>query len=305
MELRQLRYFVTIADTLSFSEAAKSLCVTQSTLSQQLKQLEQEFDCQLFERNGHGVALTEAGHELLAFARNAINSADLCAQRMQDLRNVLVGSLNIGVTYSFSPMLTESIFAFMKQYPGVKLHVFYEPMAELMEMLRQRRVDFVLAFKPNKPMDGIVSHTLFQNYLAAIVNSSHPIARQPKVTLDQLAAHALALPSCGLQARNALEQILERYPHDLNIRLELNDPNILLDMVRSCNLVSVLAEASIHGQQGVKAVPIDVPGNEMNGCVHTLANSYHKNSMQAFIKLLSESLAVRERATAWLLGGTN
>lgn len=65
MELRQLKYFVKVAETLNFSEAAKELFITQSTLSQQIKQLEAEINAQLLQRNSHGVALTEAGAELL------------------------------------------------------------------------------------------------------------------------------------------------------------------------------------------------------------------------------------------------
>lgn len=300
MELRQLRYFIKTAETLSFSVAARELCITQSTLSQQIKQLEGEFGTPLFIRDSHSVALTEAGTELLPFARRTVSSADECRGRMLDLQKVLTGTLNIGVTYSFSPILTESIFTFMKKFPGVKLNVFYKPMAELMGMLRERQIDFVLAFKPSVAMPGIVSHTLFQNYLAAIVNSSHNLASKTKVTLDELTRHSLALPSSGLQARNSLERILETHRYDLKIKIELNDPNILLDLVRQSRLVTILAEASVHKQAGVKAIPIDIPENEMTGCVHTLAETYHKRSMQEFVRLLSESLAVRERANAWL-----
>ncbi len=300
MELRQLRYFIKTAETLSFSVAARELCITQSTLSQQIKQLEGEFGTPLFIRDSHSVALTEAGTELLPFARRTVSSADECRGRMLDLQKVLTGTLNIGVTYSFSPILTESIFTFMKKFPGVKLNVFYKPMAELMGMLRERQIDFVLAFKPSVAMPGIVSHTLFQNYLAAIVNSSHNLASKTKVTLDELTRHSLALPSRGLQARNSLERILETHRYDLKIKIELNDPNILLDLVRQSRLVTILAEASVHKQAGVKAIPIDIPENEMTGCVHTLAETYHKRSMQEFVRLLSESLAVRERANAWL-----
>ena len=161
MELRQLKYFVKVAETLNFSEAAKELFITQSTLSQQIKQLEAEINAQLLQRNSHGVALTEAGAELLPYARRTICDAEMCRQRMFDLQDLLTGTLNIGVTYSFAPILTESIFTFMKQYPGVKLNVFYKPMAELMDMLRRRQVDFVLAFKPSETMEGIESHVLF------------------------------------------------------------------------------------------------------------------------------------------------
>ncbi len=300
MELRQLKYFVKVAETLNFSEAAKSLFVTQSTLSQQIKQLEQDLDSQLLTRSSHRVSLTEAGEELLPYARKVLSDADLCGIRLQDLKDMLCGTLNIGVTYSFSPILTETLVTFMKLYPNVKLNIFYRPMAELMEMLQNQEVDFALAFKPSAEMSDVVSHVLFQNCLAAIVGDMHSLASHDKITLAELAACELALPSKGLQARNAFEKILEKYPCDLKLRVELNEVNILLKLIRQNHLVTVLAEASIHNEKGVSAIPLDVPGNEMSGCVHTLKGAYHKRSMKEFIRLLSDSVAIKERVNAWL-----
>ena len=300
MELRQLKYFLKLSERLNFSEASKELNITQSTLSQQIKLLESEFGTNLFVRDSHSVALTEAGEELIPFARKTVKSSDECRERMLDLQNVLVGTLNIGVTYSFSPILTETLFSFMRKYRGVKLNIFYKPMEELMAMLRQRQIDFLLAFKPSEPLIGVESHTLFQNYLAAIISENHPLAKSKRITLEELSRHSLALPSKGLQARNALERILERHHYTLKINMELNDPTILMDIIRQSLLVTVLAEASVHRESGIKAIPIDAPGNEMEGCVHTLSNTYHKKSMKEFVKLLRESLAVKERANAWL-----
>lgn len=300
MELRQLRYFVKVAETLNFSEAAKALFVTQSTLSQQIKQLEQDLDTQLLVRSSHGVALTEAGEELLPCARRALQDAELCRQRMDDLRDMLSGTLNIGVTYSFSPMLTETLVTFMKMYPRVRLNIFYRPMAELMDMLHGRQVDFALAFKPSKPAPDIVSHVLFQNTLSVIVSRHHSLAEKEKVSLAELASYDLALPARGLQARNALERILDRYPTPLKIRIELNEVNILLELIRQNHLATVLAEASIHEQPGVVAIPLDVPENEMSGCVHTLRDTYHKRSMQEFVRLLTDSAAIKRRINYWL-----
>jgi LysR family cyn operon transcriptional activator len=187
----------------------------------------------------------------------------------------------------------------MKMYPRIKLNIFYKPMAELMGMLRERVVDFVLAFKPTMPIEGIESHILFQNCLSAIVGEFHPLASKEKVTLSELERYDLALPSIGLQARNAFEHIITPY-NKFRIRVELNEVNILLTLLRQSQLVSVLAEATIHNESGVKAVPIDIPDNMMAGCVHILSDTYRKRSMQEFVKLLSESIAVRERQNAWL-----
>ncbi len=299
MELRQLRYFVTVARTLSFSDSARQLCVTQSTLSQQIKQLETELGTPLFERTSHSVTLTEAGREILDHAKRAIQEATLCGECIADLNTLASGSLAIGVTYSFSPILTETLLMFMKKYPRIKLNIFYKPMNELMELLSRREVDFVLAFKPTRPMPGIESHILFQNYLAAITSVHHPLAQKEKVTLADLEQYDMALPSKGLQARNAFDNILPRYDR-LRVRLELNEVNILLKLLRDSMLVSVLAEASIHNEKGVKAIPLDIDNNEMSGCIHTLAGAYRKKSMQEFIRMLSESIAVRERQNAWI-----
>jgi len=300
MEFRQLKYFVKVAETLNFSDAAKALCITQSTLSQQIKQLEQELNAQLFQRNSHSTCLTEVGEELLPCALKTIHAADLCTDRIHDLQQLLTGTLNIGVTFTFSPILTETLQVFMKRYPKVRLNIYYKPMEELMDMLENRKVDFVLAFRSSSFHEDIESHVLFDNHLAAIVCDNHPLAKRSKITLSELEDYDIALPSKGLQARNALDKALAKYMTKINVRLELNEVNILLKLVKQSMLVTVLAEATIHNEQGVKAIRLDFPENEMAGCVHVLRNTYRKHSMQEFIRLLSEANAVKERIHDWL-----
>lgn len=299
MELRQLRYFAKAAETLNFSDAAKCLNIAQSSLSQQVRQLEDELGTQLFIRGGHSIRLTEAGEAMLPFALRTIHEAEACADRISDLRKLLSGTLNIGVTHSFSPILTESVISFMKMYPGIKLNIVYKQMNELMELLSKREIDFVLAFKPLQPLPGVESHILFQNALSAVMGSDHPLASREKVTVAELEKYELALPSKGLQARNAFDSIITPQ-NNFKIRIELNEVNTLLRLVRQTCLVTILAEDSIYDVSGVKAVPIDVPDNQMTGCVHLLKDTYHKHSMQEFIRLLTESLAVKRLQYNWL-----
>lgn len=299
MELRQLRYFTRAAETLNFSDAAKNLNIAQSSLSQQIKQLEDELGTQLFIRNSHSIRLTEAGEVMLPFAMRTIHEAEACADRINDLRKLLTGTLNIGVTHSFNPILTESVISFMKMYPGIKLNVVYKQMNELMELLSKREIDFVLAFRPIQPLADVESHILFQNSLSAIVGVSHPLAAKDKVTVAELERYELALPSKGLQARNAFDSIISDYNH-FKIRIELNEVNTLLKLVRQTCLVTVLAEDSIYDVRDVKAVPIDVPDNQMAGCVHILKGTYRKHSMQEFIRILTESIAVKRLQNNWI-----
>lgn len=300
MELRQLKYFVKAAELLNFSEAAKALFITQSTLSQQIRQLEQEMNTQLFHRNSHEVRLTETGESLLAFAQRTLHDAEACMDCIHDLQHVMTGTLNIGVTFTFSPILTETLIDFMKQYPGVKLNIYYKSMGELLEMLQRHEIDFALAFRPTIHMKDIESHVLFNNHLAAIVQSSHPLAKLSKVSLGELQKYDLALPAKGLQARNEFDKLQSLYYTDFKVRIELNEVNILLKLIRQSNLVTVLSEATIHNEQGVKAVPLDFPENDMEGCIHLLKNVYRKHSAQVFIHMLCESNAVRARINDWL-----
>lgn len=299
MELRQLRYFAKAAEMLNFSDAAKALNIAQSSLSQQIKQLEDELDVQLFLRNSHSIRLTEAGEVMLPLALRTIHDAENCTDRIHDLQKLLSGTLNIGVTYSFSPILTETVISFMSMYPHIKLNIIYKPMGELMELLAKRDLDFVLAFKPTQPIADVESHILFQNSLSAVVSTTHPLASKEKVTLSELAKYELALPSKGLQARNAFDSIVTTY-NNFHIRIELNEVNILLKLIRQTRFVTVLAEDSIYNESNVKAIPLDVPDNEMAGCVHILKDTYHKHSMKEFVRLLSESLAVKKRQNAWI-----
>lgn len=299
MELRQLRYFAKAAETLNFSDAAKCLNIAQSSLSQQVKQLEDELGTQLFIRSSHSVSLTEAGEMMLPFALRTLHEAESCVDRIHDLQKLLTGTLNIGVTHSFSPILTESVISFMKMYPKIKLNIIYKQMNELMELLAKREIDFVLAFRPLQPMPDVESHILFQNALAAIVGKHHPLASKEKISIAELEKYELALPSKGLQARNAFDNIAPDY-NSFNIQIELNEVNTLLKLIRQTCLVTVLAEDSIYDIQDVKAVPIDVPDNEMTGCVHILKDTYRKHSMQEFIRILTESIAVKRLQNNWI-----
>lgn len=299
MELRQLRYFAKAAETLNFSHAASYLNIAQSSLSQQIRQLEDELGTQLFIRDSHSFQLTEAGETMLPLALRTIHDAEACADRIHDLRKLLVGTLNVGVTHSFSPILTESVISFMKMYPKIKVNIVYKQMNELMELLSNRELDFVLAFRPIQPLPNVESHILFQNTLSAIVGKSHPLASKDKVSISELEKYDLALPSKGLQARNAFDNIVPDYDK-FKVRIELNDVNTLLKLVRQSRLVTVLAEDSIYSACDVKAVPIDVPDNQMSGCVHILKETYRKHSMQEFVRILTESIAVKRFRNNWI-----
>lgn len=294
MELRQLKYFLKLAETLNFSAAARDLFITQSTLSQQIQQLEHEFGQPLFLRNSHEVALTEAGQTLLPLAKETLHAADNCQTRLEELKNLMAGELNIGVTFSFTSIMAETLTAFLRLYPNVKVNVSQSYMADLMERLLHHELDFVLAFKPLLGNPRIESRPLFSNRLAVIVDERHALASRDDITLAELQRYDLAMPRRGLQARNAFDRITAGTGYRFRLKVEMNTVYLLFRLVRESNYVTVLSESTVVGERGLHAIPIvesQAPAYTMQGCIHLWKDAYVKNATKEFVRLLGESTA--------------
>lgn len=290
MELRQLRYFVKVAELKNFSEAAVQLNVTQSTLSQQIRQLENELGVELLIRNSHHVRLSDVGEAILPQAARTISAARNCLDRVQDVQKLGTGELNLGSTYSFLPLLKETVLQFMKQYPGVKLNICCHSMETLLNMLHEERIDMALSYKPSSVHPGIDSHILFDNQLAVAVADTHPLAERSVVRLADLEKFPLALPAKGLQARNSFDRIIEGLDYRFEVRLEINEVNVLIDLVRaSGRLVTVLSEAALVRTPGIKALTLDQHGTQMEGSFHVLKDAYMKRTTKEFLRILCEN----------------
>lgn len=291
MELRQLRYFVTTARTLSFSAAARKLYITQSTLSQQIQALETELDTLLFSRNSHRVALTEAGDRLLPLAIDTLRAADECATQVRDLNETVGGELNIGVTHSFSTLLTQPLADFLHQYRQVRLQIYYADSLRLAQMLREGKIDLALAYKSALATDEFESHVLFHDRLCAIVRHDHLLAGRRSISLAELERDdwGIAMPSQQMQAREMLDSYWEQEgeaPH-LRKRIELNDANFILDLIDDSDvLVGILSAETMKHRRGLVAIPLELPNNELLGCIHVLARAYRKRSAQIFVDML-------------------
>lgn len=299
MELRQLKYFVKSAEYLNFSVAAKHLYITQSTLSQQIKQLEFELGFELFLRNSRHISLTEAGEEFLPFARKTIQDAEDGVQRLHDLQHVKAGKLRVGVTYSLSTVLTEGLLEFMKVYPDIKLEVCYKTVNELLVLLKERELDFILSYKPLFDAPDVDSMPLFENALALVVAKDHPLAMKKRVKLQELADVPLVLPSHDLQARMMLEKLIAGKNVSLSSKLELNETNILLQMVSTGSYSTILSTSAVFGNTRFKAIPIDDPANIMEASLLRLKGSYQKSAAKEFVKILLDTDAVKRRHVNW------
>lgn len=289
MEFRQLRYFVKVAELRSFSEASKALFISQSTLSQQIKQLEEELGVELLVRDSRHVSMSDYGEQYLPYAKQVLKDVDTSTERMNDVRQLKIGTLNVGATYTFCPLLAETVRDYLKKYPGIKLKIYCRSMENLMEMLEHGQLDVALSYKPLQSYDDIDSHILFNSNLCVIAGKDNPVAKKERIRLAELENLPLVLPAKGLQARNAFDSLLYGQNFKFDVRLEINDLSMLLDMVSRTNLVTLLSGATIHSNKNFVAISLDHPHSEMQGSFHLLKGTYCKNATKEFLKMLVEN----------------
>jgi LysR family cyn operon transcriptional activator len=286
MELRQLRYFVKSAELLNFTEAANLCCITQSTLSQQIKQLENDLGVQLFERIGRKVFLTEEGKDFLPFARQTLADADYAKQRLRDIDDIKTGTIRIGSTFGLSTLLTNLIDKYSSLYPQIKFEVQFFKQDDLIEAVRERKVDFAIAFNLMKKDELIQEVFLHTYHLSAIVSKDCPLAEKESITLTQLKKYKIATPAPGMNARRMFDAMVSESDTQLKPSLEINEIHTLLHLVRTGEWVAILVDSIIIGENDLKAVPFKNNSLPMNVELLYPKGMYLRKAIKVFFDLL-------------------
>ena len=276
----------------SFSEAAKFLNITQSTLSSQIHQFEDEVGVTLFERTTHSVKLTDYGATIFPSVERTLTEAGSCIDRIKDVSMLATGTLSIGCTYTFAPILDDAILAYTKEHPHIKVSLVFRSVEELTAMLDRQELDIVLSFKTLSLGENLVSKVLFDTSLCAVVGMDHPLAtvdRRDSVRLCELEKYNIAMPAKGLQSRALLDRLLSTSDVELRNCIESNDINALLSIVRRANYLTFMSKASSTCVDGtLRFINISHPDNNMQGVFTTRARSYTKCSTREFIRILCE-----------------
>lgn len=289
MEIRQLKYFIGVAEAGSISEASRRFYLSQSAISQQIKALEEELSTTLFIRTSHHLSLTESGEMLLPLARQVVRSVNDCTERMADLNDMLCGDLSIGLTFSLEPYVHPTVVKFLKSFPKVRLNVYYKSIPELRDMLHAHMVDMTLSVDCSDVSDDCINAEPVLDYkLCAIMRDTHPLASRATLNFQDMALQHFVLPEAGIRDRNAVEHYLHAETGRVDVRAIVNDPNALLNLVHSTNYISILSEAVINGRSGLCAVPVEELSTPVTAYVQTLRNAYMKRSAQTFLQILHE-----------------
>lgn len=191
-ELRQLRYFVAVAEERNLTRAARRLHIAQQSLSQQIRSLEAQLGVTLLERHARGVELTDIGRVLLREARPVLAQADRAIGAVRRAARGEPGELRVGFLSSVANYLMPPIVrAFGDRHPAVTLHAEDSKIADLVAGLREGRLDAGLSRPPL--VDDLATEVVLHEPVAAVLPEDHPLATREELTLAELAGEAWVL----------------------------------------------------------------------------------------------------------------
>ena len=291
MEIRNLITFVHVAELSSFTKAAKALDYSQSTVSFQIKQLEAELDCLLFERINHNIFLTEKGKELLAFARRIRYLTDEFNQTLSG-SSELKGFLRIVTADSLcEDMILKNYTDFHKKYPSISLRYIPADTDKMFTILDSNEADIMLTLD---------RHVHRHDYIIAkeepvdvhfVTGADSPYATKKTLTLSEIVGFPLILTEQGIGYRRILEELMAREALSAEPILEIGRTDIIVSMLEKGVGVSFLPDFVTEKKicEGT-LVRLNVEGVRAQVWKQLI---YHKSkwltkSMQALIDYMSE-----------------
>ena len=186
MELRQLRYFVTVAEELHFGRAAERLHIVQPAVSQQIRRLERALGVSLFERSTRSVALTEAGSRFLPHARAVLAAADRAADSVAEFRSA-PAPLRLGTSEGLGDRLDGLLAEFTRRAPDVQLELVHAPTTQRLQRVRDGSLDATIV-RGDWPAPGLDFSLLWTDEVMVALPASHELADASEVSFASLAS---------------------------------------------------------------------------------------------------------------------
>lgn len=261
-EIKQLRYFVAVAEELNFRRAAERLHITQPPLSQTIKNLEEELNVKLFIRNTHSVQLTRAGEVFFQEALNLLAAAHQSLSLVRQADAGEVGALNIGYSASaiFSSVLTSALAVLLERRPLLELQLHDGNSLDHLSSLRSGQLDAAIlrADIANESARGLRLHFLGEEPLYVLINPSHALAKAERLFLSDLSDERLLLQPTGKRTflRHQVEYLSERAGLSLVNTLEVPDISSMLCFVTAGLGIAVLPKSVASIPHGLVSIPL-------------------------------------------------
>lgn len=259
MELRHLRYFDAIAETQNFTRAAERLHVTQSTLSHQIRQLEDELGLVLFDRSHKKVQLTEAGEMLRSHLLPALQQIDRGLQALSHPAEALSGEIRIAATHSFNTRLVPlCVSSFLSYHPGVRVSVEELSASLIAKRLISGHLELGVSYRPEDRSE-LWFEPLYNEELKLVVSDRHPLARRRRVRMIELHNCRMVLLPRQFSTRVLLDDCFEAAGAQPLVVAELNSIAPMIELIRQTDLAGIIAETAVSPAADLRAIPIEDP----------------------------------------------
>ncbi|MEC3975247.1 LysR family transcriptional regulator [Amycolatopsis sp. H20-H5] len=244
MELRQLEYFVAVAEEANFTRAAERVHVAQPGVSAQIRKLERELGQPLLDRSRRTVRLTEVGAAALPPAKAALASVAAVRLAVDQLSGLLRGQVAIGMVTSYGPVDLPGLLArFHELHPAVEITLSAANSGTMFDAIRDGGLDLALVGVASVPPEGIEILVVRDEEFVAVVGLGDPLATRNTVTLAELESLPFGCLPKGTGLRTALDEALTAAGLRPRIAFEAGDPNVLAHLAANGLGVAIVPES--------------------------------------------------------------
>lgn len=281
MLLRHIRYLLAVAEHRNFTRAAEALHVSQPTLSQQIKQLEDTLGAPLLDRSGRSVSLTDAGAAYARFARLALQDLQAGTRAMHDVQDLSRGSLRLAMTPTFTAYLIGPLLArFNALYPGITLSIEELTQDRMETALTEDLLDIGIGFT-GEHLPDIECEGLFAEALSVVVGAGHP-GGEDRQWLEQ----PMVLLNSGFATRRYIDGYCREQGVKPLIAMEANSISAIIEIVRSTHLATILPSAIAQAQPELRAVALEPALPQRNVALLSRRGAYRSAACRAFVALI-------------------
>jgi DNA-binding transcriptional LysR family regulator len=258
MELEQLRSFIAIAETRSFTKAAALAHLSQPTISRQINRLEMELGTQLFERYGHQVELTESGEFLLPSARAILKQTNRLVSMMREhegkkCEQVCFGATSLLLNYLLPRVLTP----FMQDYPHIQIDLVEREDSTLEDAVARGEIDCAMVTRYGPPRVTVVH--LFSEEIFLVVSTNHRFATRSSVSLTELEEEPLVMPPISMNIARHIAEACRKAGFEPKIASYVNYLGLSKSFARQERGVLLLPKMALDPQklEGLAIVPLE------------------------------------------------
>jgi DNA-binding transcriptional LysR family regulator len=245
MEIRQLRYLVTIVEAGGFTRAAERVHVAQPGVSAQIRLLERELGQELLDRSGRTVRLTEAGAAVLPFARAALRAIDSLRDTADEMAGLMRGRVRLGMVTSCGvPDMPLLLARFHREYPGIDITLVEDSAYALVDQLRDGELDLALIALSSKDPEGLELAVIADEPIVAVVPHGEPLSHQERIGLGALEQHTLISMPVGSGIRAVLDEVCTAAGVRPRIGLEATNLEMLAQLAIRGLGVAIVPESS-------------------------------------------------------------